>query len=60
MNLLQFNSQTGISKGKVLRMGKGFTLDNIDGQDLTNLFHDAFKRKVSKFYMCQFLLYLAL
>ncbi|KAG2222200.1 hypothetical protein INT45_014097 [Circinella minor] len=37
--------QTGICKGKVLRMAKGFALNNIDGQDLANLFHDAFKRK---------------
>ncbi|KAI9266688.1 hypothetical protein BDA99DRAFT_436145 [Phascolomyces articulosus] len=37
--------QTGICDGKILRMGKGFTLDNIDGQDLANLFHDAFQRK---------------
>ncbi|KAI8146058.1 hypothetical protein BJV82DRAFT_600296 [Fennellomyces sp. T-0311] len=37
--------QTGICEGKILRMGKGFTLENMDGQDLTSLFHDAFKRK---------------
>ncbi|ORZ03443.1 hypothetical protein BCR43DRAFT_560138 [Syncephalastrum racemosum] len=34
-----------LSTGKVLRMGKGFTLEGIDGQDLATLFHDAFKRK---------------
>ncbi|KAI7858161.1 hypothetical protein BDC45DRAFT_434210 [Circinella umbellata] len=37
--------QTGISKGTILRMGKGFTLAGIDGQDLASLFLEAFKRK---------------
>ncbi|KAI9475601.1 MAG: hypothetical protein EXX96DRAFT_573920 [Benjaminiella poitrasii] len=37
--------QTSISKGKILRMGKGFTIDGIEGQDLSSLFHKAFERK---------------
>ncbi|KAI9491982.1 hypothetical protein BDB00DRAFT_766126 [Zychaea mexicana] len=37
--------QTDICQGKILRMGKGFTLDDVDGQDLAGLFHAAFKRK---------------
>ena len=46
--LLYYCSQTGISKGTILRMGKGFTLTGIDGQDLATLFLEAFKRKVLK------------
>ncbi|KAI9489661.1 hypothetical protein BDB00DRAFT_770195 [Zychaea mexicana] len=38
--------QTGISKGTILRMGKGFTVtDGIDGQDLATFFLEAFQRK---------------
>ncbi|KAI9257351.1 hypothetical protein BDA99DRAFT_441309 [Phascolomyces articulosus] len=37
--------QTGISKGTILRMGKGFTLEGIDGEDLATLFLQAFQRK---------------
>ncbi|KAI9011968.1 hypothetical protein CLU79DRAFT_805993 [Phycomyces nitens] len=37
--------QTGISTGKILRMGKGFDLKGIDGRDLNELFQEAFKRK---------------
>lgn len=39
-------SQTSIIHGKILRMGKGFTLEGIVGQDLAELFHQAFARKV--------------
>lgn len=38
-------SQTGISKGKILRMGKGFVLPDIEGNDLATLFHQGFQRK---------------
>ncbi|KAI9318669.1 hypothetical protein BX666DRAFT_1930419 [Dichotomocladium elegans] len=38
-------NQTGISRGTILRMGKGFAVDSIEGQDLANLFHKAFKRR---------------
>lgn len=44
-------SQTGICKGTVLRMGKGFNLQGIDGQDLATLFSDACKRKVHIFFI---------
>ena len=44
-------SQTGISKGKILRMGKGFVLDDIEGNDLATLFHQGFQRKVCM-YVC--------
>ncbi|CDH53982.1 probable glucokinase [Lichtheimia corymbifera JMRC:FSU:9682] len=37
--------QTGISKGKILRMGKGFVLSDIEGNDLATLFHQGFQRK---------------
>jgi hypothetical protein len=30
----------------MLRMGKGFILDGYEGQDLAELFHQAFERKV--------------
>jgi hypothetical protein len=39
-------SQTSISSGKILRMGKGFTIDGVQGQDLSALFNEAFSRKV--------------
>ncbi|KAI7875239.1 actin-like ATPase domain-containing protein [Lichtheimia hyalospora FSU 10163] len=38
-------AQTSIIHGKILRMGKGFTLEGIEGQDLAGLFHQAFARK---------------
>lgn len=41
-------SQTSIIHGKILRMGKGFTLEGIEGQDLAGLFHQAFARKVRR------------
>ncbi|KAF7729968.1 glucokinase [Apophysomyces ossiformis] len=37
--------QTDIDKGKILRMGKGFDLKGIEGQDLQTLFSQAFIRK---------------
>ncbi|KAI8366596.1 hypothetical protein BD560DRAFT_332007 [Blakeslea trispora] len=37
--------QTSISEGKILRMGKGFTIDGIEGYDLADLFEQSFKRK---------------
>ncbi|KAI8331924.1 hypothetical protein BC941DRAFT_463080 [Chlamydoabsidia padenii] len=37
--------QTSVSDGKILRMGKGFDLKGIEGQDLKSLFTDAFQRK---------------
>ncbi|KAI8979542.1 hypothetical protein BDF20DRAFT_974593 [Mycotypha africana] len=37
--------QTSISTGKILRMGKGFTIDGIEGLDLFTLFQEAFERK---------------
>ena len=30
----------------MLRMGKGFILEGVEGQDLGNLFHQAFELKV--------------
>jgi hexokinase len=39
-------SQTSFSQGTMLRMGKGFILDGYEGQDLADLFHRAFERKV--------------
>ncbi|CAO3595805.1 unnamed protein product [Absidia cylindrospora] len=38
-------NQTSVSDGKILRMGKGFELKGIEGQDLKTLFTDAFRRK---------------
>lgn len=38
-------NQTDINRGKILRMGKGFSLVNADGRDLVELFHEAFERK---------------
>jgi hexokinase len=40
-------SQTSISAGKILRMGKGFTIEGVEGYDLSALFQEGFKRKVS-------------
>ncbi|CAO3587381.1 unnamed protein product [Absidia cylindrospora] len=37
--------QTSVSAGKILRMGKGFDLKGIEGQDLKTLFTEAFERK---------------
>ncbi|KAI8972300.1 hypothetical protein BDB01DRAFT_839494 [Pilobolus umbonatus] len=37
--------QTGVASGTVLRMGKGFILKNVEGKDLAELFHAAFRRK---------------
>ncbi|KAI8065643.1 hypothetical protein BC940DRAFT_326850 [Gongronella butleri] len=37
--------QTSLSDGTLLRMGKGFNLQDIEGRDLKTLFHDAFERK---------------
>ncbi|KAI9317950.1 hypothetical protein BX666DRAFT_1567192 [Dichotomocladium elegans] len=37
--------QTSIDSGTILRMGKGFTLDGIEGKNLRTLFHEAFNRK---------------
>ncbi|KAI8081526.1 uncharacterized protein BX664DRAFT_268967 [Halteromyces radiatus] len=37
--------QTSVSDGKILRMGKGFDLKGIEGQDLKTLFMEAFQRK---------------
>ncbi|ORX61688.1 actin-like ATPase domain-containing protein [Hesseltinella vesiculosa] len=37
--------QTSLSDGTLLRMGKGFELQEMVGRDLKTLFHDAFQRK---------------
>ncbi|CAO3631164.1 unnamed protein product [Cunninghamella echinulata] len=37
--------QTEINRGTILRMGKGFTLQNTEGNDLATMFHEAFERK---------------
>ncbi|KAG1055990.1 hypothetical protein G6F43_002081 [Rhizopus delemar] len=37
--------QTAVDRGTILRMGKGFTLKNTEGNDLADMFHEAFKRK---------------
>ncbi|KAG2209630.1 hypothetical protein INT46_007322 [Mucor plumbeus] len=37
--------QTAVDRGTILRMGKGFTLQNTEGKDLADMFHDAFTRK---------------
>ncbi|CEG68604.1 hypothetical protein RMATCC62417_04833 [Rhizopus microsporus] len=37
--------QTSISKGKILRMGKGFTIKGLEGHDLSDLLHAAFQRR---------------
>jgi hypothetical protein len=45
------SSQTTLNRGTVLRMGKGFTMPNVQGRDLSDMFHEAFKRKVSFFFI---------
>lgn len=47
--LITTSSQTTLNRGTVLRMGKGFTMPNVQGRDLSDMFHEAFKRKVSFF-----------
>jgi hexokinase len=42
-----FYSQTAVDRGTILRMGKGFTLKNTEGNDLADMFHEAFQRKVT-------------
>ncbi|KAG2235424.1 hypothetical protein INT48_005774, partial [Thamnidium elegans] len=37
--------QTSVSGGKILRMGKGFTIEGVEGYDLSALFLEAFQRK---------------
>ncbi|RCH93209.1 glucokinase [Rhizopus azygosporus] len=37
--------QTAVDRGTILRMGKGFTLKNTEGNDLADMFHEAFQRK---------------
>ncbi|KAI7896247.1 uncharacterized protein EV154DRAFT_492783 [Mucor mucedo] len=37
--------QTSVSAGKILRMGKGFTIEGVEGYDLAALFLEAFQRK---------------
>ncbi|KAI8099292.1 uncharacterized protein BX664DRAFT_320944 [Halteromyces radiatus] len=37
--------QTEVNRGTILRMGKGFTLQNTEGRDLATMFHEAFERK---------------
>ncbi|KAI8636144.1 hypothetical protein BD408DRAFT_426611 [Parasitella parasitica] len=37
--------QTSISAGRILRMGKGFTIEGVEGYDVSTLFHNAFTRK---------------
>ncbi|KAI9345737.1 hypothetical protein BD770DRAFT_413947 [Pilaira anomala] len=37
--------QTSVSAGKILRMGKGFTIEGVEGYDLSTLFLEAFRRK---------------
>jgi len=43
-----FSSQTSVSAGRILRMGKGFTIEGVEGYDLSTLFQEAFERKVTK------------
>lgn len=52
--MITIYSQTAVDRGTILRMGKGFTLQNTEGFDLADMFHDAFKRKVKSFFstMC--------
>ncbi|CAO3630270.1 unnamed protein product [Mucor hiemalis] len=38
-------SQVTVNRGTLLRMGKGFTLKNAEGRDLSDLLHEAFERK---------------
>ncbi|KAL7313455.1 hypothetical protein PS15m_007202 [Mucor circinelloides] len=37
--------QTSVSAGRILRMGKGFTIEGVEGYDLSTLFQEAFERK---------------
>ncbi|GAA5817291.1 hypothetical protein MFLAVUS_010835 [Mucor flavus] len=37
--------QVTVNRGTLLRMGKGFTLENAEGRDLSDLLHEAFERK---------------
>ncbi|KAI9319005.1 hypothetical protein BX666DRAFT_2025351 [Dichotomocladium elegans] len=37
--------QTNVDRGTILRMGKGFTLQDTEGKDLADMFHQAFERK---------------
>ncbi|KAI8144975.1 hypothetical protein BJV82DRAFT_512618 [Fennellomyces sp. T-0311] len=37
--------QTAVDRGVILRMGKGFTLQDTEGHDLAHMFHQAFQRK---------------
>ncbi|KAF7727021.1 glucokinase [Apophysomyces ossiformis] len=37
--------QTSVARGTILRMGKGFTLEDTEGHDLADMFHEAFARK---------------
>ncbi|CAO3580960.1 unnamed protein product [Absidia cylindrospora] len=37
--------QTDVNRGVILRMGKGFTLQDTEGRDLATMFHEAFERK---------------
>lgn len=39
-------SQVTVNRGTILRMGKGFTLANTEGRDLSDMLHEAFERKV--------------
>lgn len=49
LNLLyNYFSQTSVSGGKILRMGKGFTIEGVEGYDLSALFLEAFQRKVKR------------
>lgn len=45
---VNFFSQVTVNCGTLLRMGKGFTLKNAEGRDLSDLLHEAFDRKVRK------------
>lgn len=44
--LYNFFSQISVNRGTILRMGKGFTLKNTEGRDLSDMLHEAFQRKV--------------
>ncbi|KAK4509107.1 uncharacterized protein ATC70_007457 [Mucor velutinosus] len=37
--------QVTVNRGTILRMGKGFTLTNTEGRDLSDMLHEAFERK---------------
>lgn len=47
LNRYFYISQTSISAGRILRMGKGFTIEGVEGHDLAALFLEAFRRKVN-------------